>query len=369
MKHIPYIVTDESITVVVGGKPYTISKSNASFIEVKNRIATQDFAGIEQLFNQASAVGSYTKGNIVVKNGEVLYKGRAIHNHVVDRILDFIRQGLPYQPLVNFLDKLLQNPSARAVAELYTFLEHKNMPLTADGNFWAYKGVQSNFYSVHSGNLTLLKGNADGANNTGHINNNVGQEVECPRNEVSDNTSQGCAQGLHAGSLSYAQGWGARMVIVEINPADVVCVPTDCNCQKMRCCHYKVVGTFERAYTEPLVGGISAPQANAKTAVSNEVAVASKELGFEAGSEDAEDNLVRNAEEAFAEIDNESFEEIDEQAFIEGYHEGFDTFYAANRAVSAPVARVGKKTISEATRQKLRDAAKRQKRDADGRYI
>ena len=44
--NIPYIVTDESITVVVKGKPYTISKSNTTFLEVKKRISNNDFAGI-----------------------------------------------------------------------------------------------------------------------------------------------------------------------------------------------------------------------------------------------------------------------------------------------------------------------------------
>jgi hypothetical protein len=32
---------------------------------------------------------------------------------------------------------------------------------------------------------------------------------------------------------------------VEINPADVVSVPDDCSCQKLRACSYKVVGEYE----------------------------------------------------------------------------------------------------------------------------
>jgi len=33
--------------------------------------------------------------------------------------------------------------------------------------------------------------------------------------------------------------------VVEINPADVVSIPTDCECQKLRTCKYKVVSEYE----------------------------------------------------------------------------------------------------------------------------
>ena len=88
-KNIPYIVTDQSITVVVAGRPYTIAQSNPNFTEVKNRIANQNFANIEALFSPAVAVATFSKGNVVLKNGEVLYKGKAVHNYVVYRILAF----------------------------------------------------------------------------------------------------------------------------------------------------------------------------------------------------------------------------------------------------------------------------------------
>jgi hypothetical protein len=42
-------------------------------------------------------------------------------------------------------------------------------------------------------------------------------------------------------------------MIVEINPADVVSVPKDCDCQKLRTAKYKVVGLFEKKLEEPLV--------------------------------------------------------------------------------------------------------------------
>ena len=41
-------------------------------------------------------------------------------------------------------------------------------------------------------------------------------------------------------------------MVVEINPADVVSVPNDCDCQKLRTCKYKVAALFERKLEEPL---------------------------------------------------------------------------------------------------------------------
>ena len=35
------------------------------------------------------------------------------------------------------------------------------------------------------------------------------------------------------------------MVIVKIDPENVVSVPKDCDCQKLRCCEYSIVRDYE----------------------------------------------------------------------------------------------------------------------------
>jgi hypothetical protein len=81
-------------------------------------------------------------------------------------------------------------------------------------------------------------------NSGGHILNKVGTEIRCDRSCVCDDYRQGCSPGLHIGSLEYAKGWGPRVMVVEFDPADVVSVPDDCNCQKLRACAYKVIGEY-----------------------------------------------------------------------------------------------------------------------------
>ena len=67
----------------------------------------------------------------------------------------------------------------------------------------------------------------------------------------------GCSNGLHAGALNYVASYGSvesndRIVIVKINPEDVVSVPSDCNCEKLRTCRYEVVGEYQGELLKPL---------------------------------------------------------------------------------------------------------------------
>jgi len=242
---IPYILTDESLTVVIEGKAHTMRNDHPSWDKAKQALKDEEFEKLEGLFNIESAVQDYfdSETNITVQNGGVYHEGEAVHNLVVDKILDFMRSDMPYQPLVKFLGKLMDNPSHRAVDELYTFLEHKNMPITPEGNFLAYKGVNDDFTDKHTGNFS----------------NKVGEVLEMRRGGVDDDARHGCASGFHAGSYEYAKGYaygGGNLMVVEINPADVVSVPYDCECQKLRTCKYKVVGHYETIEAPPLEEGM-----------------------------------------------------------------------------------------------------------------
>jgi hypothetical protein len=163
--------------------------------------------------------------------------------------MDFAMSGLDHAPLCKFLEKLMQNPSKRAVEELYTFLEHKNLPITSNGNFIAYKGLLPDFYSITSGRAKLVKGKVK----DGKIYNGIGEEIEMQRRDVCDDKEIGCSYGLHAGSLDYATSFArGKVVIVEINPKDVVSIPVDCNFKKLRTCAYKVTGEYTAPLTQPL---------------------------------------------------------------------------------------------------------------------
>ena len=75
------------------------------------------------------------------------------------------------------------------------------------------------------------------------------------RNGVCDDANVGCSSGFHAGSYEYAKGYasgGGNLMVVEIDPSDVVSVPFDCDCQKLRTAKYKVVAHYETIDATPL---------------------------------------------------------------------------------------------------------------------
>jgi hypothetical protein len=235
---IPYILTDRSLTIVLNDEPKTITSENPVWNDAISAIREGRFSELPDILDKSKAIARFSHGNIEVRDGLVTYAGEEIHNIVVDRILNFIKNGLPYEPLVKFLDKLMQNPSRRAVNELYKFLEHKKMPLTPDGDFLAYKSVQANFTDWYSGQHDF----------------SIGQIREMARNQVCDNADVGCSAGFHAGSEEYAKSFngGGNLVIVKINPADVVSVPTDCECQKLRASRLEVVALYRKALDKEL---------------------------------------------------------------------------------------------------------------------
>ena len=235
MEEIPAIyIPGETLTVFLKGKQFTIYASDSKFESAVKAFTENDQEKLYLVLNPAQVFKSlYAKyEQIEVKDGNVYVSGDPISNLVASRILDFLAQGVDCLPVFKFITKLNLNPSARAVNELYTFLEHEFLPLTANGNFLAYKALRSDYRDIH----------------TGKNDNSVGNVLEMPRNKVDDNKDVGCSKGLHAGALNYAREYrpfDGKLVVVEINPADVVSIPTDCEFQKLRTCKYKVVAEYE----------------------------------------------------------------------------------------------------------------------------
>ena len=63
---------------------------------------------------------------------------------------------------------------------------------------------------------------------------------------MDDDRDHSCSFGLHVGSLDYAKSFSnGRVLIVKINPADVVSIPKDCSCQKCRVSKYKIIDSFD----------------------------------------------------------------------------------------------------------------------------
>jgi hypothetical protein len=335
MKKLNTSITNDSITTVIidtvdkTNRVVTVQRTHPNFEKILEAVKNEDIDLIVSLLdNTQEQIAEYTDGLVSVKNGHVYYDGKLVGGIVVERILEFAKNGLPIKPLIRFLGKLKANPSYRAVTELYKFLEHRNMPITPDGNFIAYKGVQENFYSVTAGHITLLSGKTDA---TGHVYNGVGETILTRRNEVCDDPKQHCSNGLHAGSLEYARGFGSRMVLVEIDPINVVCIPDDCNCQKLRCCGYTVIGEYKQPLNNNYCDEYhSTPddfdhddnynvEGDDSLDSINEEEV--RDLGFQSGYDDGYQGAEHDDEPDYEEIP-EKYVEAYKQSYSDGFNEG-----------------------------------------------
>ena len=234
-----YIVTNESITVLINNRPEIIDSTHQNFKAVEEGLKSgMSESQILDLMNIGKAVEKFaapTNGKVKVKDGSIFYNGKEVHSALSRRILSLMENGFDITPFTNFMENLYQNPSKSAVDELYGFLEACTLPITPDGYFLAYKKVNANYTDVY----------------TGTIDNSIGTKVSMPRYEVDEDSNRTCSTGLHVASFSYMSHYsGARTVICKVHPKDVVAVPKDYNNAKMRVCEYEVVNEVENLKEE-----------------------------------------------------------------------------------------------------------------------
>ncbi len=245
MSYRGYVLTNDALVFHVDNKHYHIHKDHPNFELALDAARVRDYEHMVSLVDIPSAIRNWSGMQIRVNNDKVIYKDQPLNNVLVSRILAMARDGYDVTPMLNFLDNLMANPSKRAVDELYLFLEHNGIPITDDGCFLAYKRVRGDYRDIH----------------TGTMDNSVGKVVEVPRNSVDEDRFRTCSQGLHFCSLPYLKLYGSfsggdRVVIVKINPRDVVAIPSDYDNAKGRTCRLEVVGETTRddqeAFTKPV---------------------------------------------------------------------------------------------------------------------
>jgi len=239
----PYIIQGNNIVVVIGNKSYTVSKTHLTYQKVLDAIKAEDWEAVKAVVDPKKVVLSYGKGNVSVQGETLFWKGEQLNGGLAVRMITMLQEGFPIEPMVAFMENLFTNPSKRAVTELYGFLEKNNLPITPDGHFLAYKKVRRNFLDIHSSTMD----------------NSPGKVLEMERNAVDDDKDRTCSTGLHFCGMSYLDHFGgsdSRVVIVKINPRDVVSIPSDYNDSKGRACRYEVVGELgvdaADAFTAPV---------------------------------------------------------------------------------------------------------------------
>lgn len=248
---LPHIKTaDNQYVVVIDDNSFTFDSSHLAYNSLIDCIKTGDADDFIKLCSGDSLIENFTWGCMKVVDEELYYRNRKCHKSISDRVISMIKDGFDFEPMFNFLMRLYKNPSMRAIEELFDFMVHKGFAITNDGFLLAYKYV-----SVYHGDepfkdllgRTVKQGDFVDTHTRKSYRYNVGDEIYMPRNEVCDDHRQACGSGLHAGSINYVSG-NRDVVIMAIDPADVVSIPSDCSCQKLRCCKYKVHAKYNNTY-------------------------------------------------------------------------------------------------------------------------
>ena len=223
----PFIIQGNNVTVVIGNKPHTISKTHITYQKVIDAIKAGDWETVQNIIEPKKVVLDFGQGRVSIKGETLYWDGEQFNGTLAVRMINMLQEGFTIEPLVKFMENLMENPSKRSVDELYTFLEKNNLPITPDGHFLAYKRVRDDYKDCHSGTMD----------------NSPGKVVEMPRYKVDDDKDKTCSSGLHFCSEGYLKHFGgARTVIVKINPRDVVSIPSDYDNTKGRACRYEVIG-------------------------------------------------------------------------------------------------------------------------------
>ena len=244
-----------NLTVIVDGRVYQSTEGDPNFEDIFSAFRANDEAGVVAAADATAgirdAISRTLSDEVEVRYGRVFWRDVEISGVLSERILELVSNSEDTTPLVRFLEKIQRNPQAHSREQLFGWLQ-KNTQFTIDGQgeILAYKSVLRTdkdgvYRSIGSGTAYV-----NDVKQTGQIEQRVGDVVTMPREEVMHDPFTTCSTGLHAASKHYATTWTNHdaLLILAINPRDVVSVPTDASGAKMRTCRYRVVGEVESTH-------------------------------------------------------------------------------------------------------------------------
>ena len=219
-----YVISGDRAYVSINGATTFVQKdSDPHFHEIIAAIRNEDVEEVNRLI----LLGEQKLGKLAVSRSSVKFDTTTLHPAFAKAYLYAAKAGKDAIEL--FFKNVAQNPNPESQADLANFLLRNALPITDRGTFLAYRYINGNFFDCH----------------TGTMDNMIGNSVEMPREECDSDREETCSKGLHVCHYTYL-GTETRSVVhtvVEINPRDVVAVPTDYNGAKMRVCRFRVLST------------------------------------------------------------------------------------------------------------------------------
>ena len=226
-------ITNTSLTFLgEDGVPRSAERTHPNYDRLRDGLL--DGASADDLIllvDTKSAIEGQTFGLVTVGNDAVWYKTQQLHGYLIEKLIAMLADGvIDISPWALLLDNLMLNPDPATRADLPLFLERARMPITRDGHFLAWRIVREDFTDVYSGRFDC----------------SPGKVIEMDRNDCDPNRYQTCSSGLHAAAFDYLSDYGLgesgrKVMLVKINPRDVVAVPEDYDNAKLRACRIEIL--------------------------------------------------------------------------------------------------------------------------------
>lgn len=250
MSKVPYRISDKTITLVVDNKVHTVQRSAPNADAIIAELAKGENADLELIKALASLknfIIYMSMGRVSITDAGVSFLGEIISTYMAERILRHHHEGVDVAPMLAFMDMVMDHPVAGIQNDIFKWCEKGDMPFTAEGHIIAYKKVREDYRSYHA--------SPDGS----HLLHTIGEYVEMERSAVDPRRDNTCSTGLHFCSYDYLNKYqGAntgRILILAINPQDVIAIPTDYNQTKGRACRYKVIGELPQEAAQVFFSG------------------------------------------------------------------------------------------------------------------
>lgn len=233
-----FTITPNSINLLLDGRMRTIDKTHANYAVLRTCIKAYQMSGhdrrdaivseIKNLIDIKTFIARVTEGRVQISDDAVLYDGVKTHTVIAQRLLAMLADGFDVKPLARFMDKMMQNPYADTREDLYSWLEVGGLPICEDGDFVAFKKVRRDYKSLHGG----------------EVDNSIGAHPTMDPKDCDSDRYQTCSRGLHFCSFPYLSSYAGtegRVMILKINPANVVAIPHDYGITKGRAWTYHVI--------------------------------------------------------------------------------------------------------------------------------
>lgn len=236
--YVSYIHTEKAITFITDDIPTQVTSDHPNFKTILDILTNSHPKDTDALLDLAKPVE-------VAKRAVINSSIFSFDNNNLECVVDGYNLNIPQDlanevlrvhnsegcitPLENFVYNLAQNPDREVIDQLFGFIKACNLTVTEHGNFLAYKVVDSDFKDIY----------------TRTIDNSPGAVVSMPRFAVEKNPEKTCSAGLHFAAWEYLDSYAnteqSKVLLLEINPAHVVSIPSDYNNMKGRTQQYTVL--------------------------------------------------------------------------------------------------------------------------------